>query len=642
MPELIGPGVTVAVALAAGMVFQVAARHLQVPGIVLLLLAGVLLGPEVLGIVRPETLGHALEIVVGMCVAVILFEGGLNLSVDRLRREAVTLRRLVTVGAVITALGGTIAGRYIMGWPWELAVPFGTLVVVTGPTVVQPVLRRVRVRPQLETILEGEAVLIDALGAVAAVVALEIVLATSMAEAATGFAGLPGRLLLGAGLGLGGGLAVGVVIRRQRLIPEGLESVFVLSLVLALFEISEAILPESGIMTAAMAGITVGNMNTGLQEELKEFKEQLTILLLGLLFVLLAATVEIADVVALGWPGVATVLVLMLVVRPADVAISTMGSDLSIRERAFLAWLAPRGIVAAAVASLFGQWLEEAGIAGGAQLQALVFMVIAVTVLVQGGLAGVAASLLGVRRETDEGWIVVGANALGRSLAKILRSAGEEIMLVDSSASNCQVAEDEGLPVIFGNATEERTLKRARAPLRRGLVAVTSNEAVNLIVAASAHDDFGVPSVSVALNRRMREIRGDRVEQLGVGVLFGEYADLEYWNHEFLHGNVDLGCWRYEKPQGDGSGALSGLSSQGRIQLLPMVLVRGEEVCPVENRVEFEPGDHVYFAWPYRRGERVGKWLADRGWRPAVDPLEGDAGGPEEGAEEGAGENAEA
>lgn len=628
MAELIGPGVTVAIALAAGMIFQVAARHLQVPGIVLLLLAGVVLGPEALGVVRPETLGHALEIVVGMCVAVILFEGGLNLSVDRLRREAITLRRLVTVGAVVTALGGTLAGRYIMGWPWELAVPFGTLVVVTGPTVVQPILRRVRLRPQLETILEGEAVLIDALGAVAAVVALEIVLATSIAEAATGFAGLPGRLALGAGMGLGGGLGVGMIIRRQRLVPEGLESVFVLSLVLVLFEISEAILPESGIMTAAMAGITVGNMKTGIQKELKEFKEQLTIMLLGLLFVLLAATVEIADVVALGWRGVATVLVLMLVVRPADVAISTMGSNLSLRERAFLAWLAPRGIVAAAVASLFGQWLQEAGIPGGAQLQALVFMVIAVTVLVQGGLAGVAASLLGVRRETDEGWIVVGANALGRSLAKVLRAAEEEVVLVDASASNCQLAEDEGLPVIFGNATEDRTLKRARASLRRGLVAVTTNEAVNLIVAATAQDEFGVPSVSVALNRRMREIRGDRVEKLGVGVLFGEYADLEFWNHEFLHGNIDLGCWRLEE-SGDGAdGALSGLISQSRVHLLPMVLVRGGEAHPVENRVEFEPGDHVYFAWPYRGGERAGRWLEERGWRPAVEPV-GDPPPPE-------------
>lgn len=636
---MIGPGATIALALAAGMIFQIAARHLQVPGIVLLLLAGVVLGPEVLGLVRPATLGHALEIVVGMCVAVILFEGGLNLSVDRLRKEAVTLRRLVTVGALVTALGGTLAGRYIMGWPWQLAVPFGTLVVVTGPTVVQPILRRVRLRPQLETILEGEAVLIDALGAVAAVVALEVVLATSAAEAATGFAGLPGRLLLGAGMGLGGGLAVGVIIRRQEIVPEGLENVFVLSLVLALFEISEAILPESGIMTAAMAGITVGNMQTGLQQELKEFKEQLTIMLLGLLFVLLAATVEIADVVALGWPGVATVLVLMLVVRPADVAISTLGSDLSLRERTFLAWLAPRGIVAAAVASLFGQWLQEAGIPGGAQLQALVFMVIAVTVLVQGGLAGAAASALGVRRETDEGWVVVGANALGRALARVLRACGREIMLVDSSAPNCQVAEEEGLPVLFGNATESRTLKRARAALRQGLVAVTTNEAINLIVGESARDEFAVPTVVVALNRRMREIRGERVEKIGVGVLFGEYADLEYWNHEFLQGNVDLGCWRYETPaESDGPETVTRLTSSSEVDLLPMVLLRDESVSPVDHRTRFGAGDRVYFAWPYAGGERAGEWLSERGWKPVAEPIDdaedSSGGGSSEGAED--------
>jgi NhaP-type Na+/H+ or K+/H+ antiporter len=362
------PVLTVALALAAGMIAHVAARHLQVPGIVLLLLTGVLLGPEVAGVVRPETMGRSLLDLVGMAVAVILFEGGLNLSVHRLRGEAVPLRRLITVGALTTAAMASGAAYLIMGWPWELVVPFGALLVVTGPTVVQPVLRRVPVRRSLATVLEGEAVFIDAIGAILAVVALEFVLATGAVEAATDLLAFPARFGIGLGLGVAGGLVVGLLLRTEGLVPEGLENVLALAFVLAFFEVSEAVMAETGIMTAAVAGLVVGNMETGVAQELKEFKEQLTVLMLGLIFVLLAATVRLEDVLGLGWRGVATVAVIMFLIRPLSVAISTVGTDLDMRERAFLAWLAPRGVVAAAVAALFAQSLGEVGVAGAPEL----------------------------------------------------------------------------------------------------------------------------------------------------------------------------------------------------------------------------------------------------------------------------------
>lgn len=609
------PALTVACALAAGMLAQVAARHMQVPGIVLLLLVGVLLGPEVAGVVRPESLGGALEVLVGMSVAVILFEGGLNLNIERLRQEATTIRRLITVGAVITAVGGALASRFLMGWPWELAVPFGTLVVVTGPTVINPILRRIRVRPNVSTILEGEGVLIDALGAVAAVVALEVVLATTAAEAATGLlAGLPGRLLVGLGVGLGGGFALGWILRKERMVPEGLENIFTLSLVLALFEGSEAILPETGVMTAAVAGMVVGNMDTGVHDELKEFKEQLTVLLIGLLFVLLAATVRLEDVVGLGWAGAATVAVLVLVVRPLNVMVSTAGSELTGRERAFLAWLAPRGIVAAAVASLFARWLAEEGIAGGAELQAMVFLVIAVTVVVQGGLGGLVASALGVRRESDEGWVVVGANPLGRAVARVLAADGEEVVVVDSSAPEIQSAEREGLRAVFGSASEARTLQRAETDVRRGLVAVTPNQAVNLLAASTAREEFGTARLAVGLNSRMREIREAQVGRAGAGVLFGEPVDLEFWIHEFRHGNLDVGRWRYESPEGEP--AERAVSPRSGASVLPLAVVREGRPEPVDDRTRFRERDEVYFAWPYAGGERAGAWLAGNGWQP--------------------------
>src|SRR5688500_7541293 len=241
------PALTFALALAAGMTAQVLARHLRVPGIVLLLLAGVLLGPDMAGIVRPQTLGAGLQIIVGAAVAVILFEGGMHLDLARLQREALTIRRLVTVGAIITGVGGTLAARYVMGWEWRVAVPFGALVIVTGPTVITPLLRRIRVTHKLHTILEAEGVLIDPIGAIIAVVALEVVLAQELSTAARGLVGIPTRLIFGTLAGAAGGFVMAKLLASERFIPEGLESVFTLALLLGLYATCEAVLSESGI-----------------------------------------------------------------------------------------------------------------------------------------------------------------------------------------------------------------------------------------------------------------------------------------------------------------------------------------------------------------------------------------------------------
>lgn len=616
------PTLTVAVALAAGIIANVVARHIQVPGIVLLLLTGVILGPELLGVVRPATMGRALLDLVGMAVAVILFEGGLNLSIHRLRGEAVTLRRLITVGALVTAVAAAGTARLLMGWPWELVVPFGALLVVTGPTVVQPVLRRVPIRHHLATILEGEAVFIDAIGAILAVVALEFVLATGAMEAATDLLAFPARLAVGLGLGVSGGLLVGFLLRVERLVPEGLENVLALAFVLALFEVSETVMPETGIMTAAAAGLVVGNMETRVDQELKEFKEQLTVLVLGLIFVLLAATVRLQDIVGLGWRGVATVAVIMFLIRPLSVAISTVGTDLDMRERAFLAWLAPRGVVAAAVAALFAQSLAVEGVPGAPELQALVFLVIAVTVVVQGGLAGVVASALGVRRLESQGSAVVGANPIGRTLAHALEQTGETVVLLDSSDSECERARREGLEVVEGDATEEQTLLRADLAGRRSLVAVTPNQSLNLRVVKLAKNRFDMERVAVGLSRQYGGLEEAQVHETGAGMLFGEPIDMEFWSHEFREGSVDISRWRFLGGAEHGAPGPGGEAWRDRegVELLPLVMIRDQRAEPVTDRIEFQAGDEVYFVWPYAAGGRAGQWLSGRGWEPVPGP----------------------
>lgn len=616
------PALTVALALAAGMLAQALARHLAVPGIVLLLGTGVLLGPDGLGAVRPVTLGESLHTLVGFAVAVILFEGGMNLSLDRLRREARSIRLLITLGALVTAAGGALAARLILGWDWVLATLFGTLVMVTGPTVITPLLRRIKVHERVATVLEAEGILVDAIGAIVAVVALEVVISPAPLSVAGGVWHLLARLGLGALIGAAGGLVIAGLLRGGRVVPEGLESVFTLALAVALFQISNAIVSETGILAVIVAGLVVGNTRSLELTELREFKEQLTVLLLGLLFVLLAADVRLAEVRSLGWAGVGTVLALMFVVRPLNILAGTLGSDLTWREKAFLSWLAPRGIVAAAVSSLFAETLEEEGIAGGGELRALVFLVIAVTVVVQGLTGGPVASWLGLRRPSDTGYVILGANDLARAMGRALREGGEEVILVDSNQEACDVAAAEGFRVLHGSGLEPGVQEKAELDIRAGCLGLTSNEEVNLLFARRARKDFKVPRVWVAVRRGHLGVSEEVVRRLGGHLLFGGPEEVVAWTRRLERGEAAVGSWqRSDPPPGaDGGPVLADFDGL----LLPLALVRGRKVFPVDERVTFRRGDRLYAAIVEAKRDEVEQRLRREGWeRQEREPLGG-------------------
>lgn len=584
------PQVTVGVALAAGMVCQSVAHHLRMPGIVLLLLAGVLLGPQVTGIVQPDSLGPYLQMIVAASVAVILFEGGLNLELKRLRGEALAIRKLITIGALVTGVCATLAALYIIGWDLRMAVPFGALVVVTGPTVVTPLLRRIRVNHKLHTVLEAEAVLIDPIGAVVAVVALEVVLSHELGDAAWGLLGIPTRILFGTVMGIVGGYAMAKLIAIERFIPEGLESVFTLALLVLLFQITDAVLPESGIMAAPIAGMVVGNMPSRPSRELKDFKEQLTVMLVGLLFILLAAHVELHEITQLGWRGPATVALLMFVVRPLAVAISTAGSTLTMRERAFVAWLAPRGIVAAAVASHFAEQLTNEGMVEGVQLRALIFLVIAATVLVQGLSGGMIASWLGVRRLTNAGWVVAGANVLARTLAGTLRKAGEEVVIVDTDPAETAAARRAGIRAIQGNILDESVLEQADVEGRRGAISLIANEAVSLLLAQKARRDFRIPQALLVVGSGEQRISPERVEAAGARVLFGIETDITTWVGELARG-ATVHSYRY---RGDSELDVASVTG-GDSGRLAIVLDQKGLASPVSDQSRVRSGDIVHF-----------------------------------------------
>lgn len=604
---------TIALALASGVLAQAVARHLRVPGIVLLLGLGVLLGPDVLGLVNPDDLGSGLHVLVGFAIAVILFDGGLNLSWRAILRERLVIRRLVTVGALVTLAAGAALAHYVLLWPWSTAFVFGSLVVVTGPTVVTPLLRRFKVSRPLETVLEAEGILIDAIGAILAVVTVELVLARDQPAIALGVIGLPVRLIAGVVFGMIGGALIALLLRWRRVVPEGLENVVTLGLALATFQISNAIMSETGIAAVIIAGLVVGSMRTHAGRELREFKEQLTVMLIGLLFVLLVADVRLAGVMALGWRGALVVLGLVLFVRPLGVALSAWGSTLTLRERAFVAWVAPRGIVAAAVSSLFADRLADAGVPGSEELRALVFLVIGVTVAVQGATLGVVAKLLGVDRETGRGCAILGATPLARRLARVLAEQGEDVVLFDANADSCREAEEDGLQVIFGNALDETLLARAEVDARAVAIGALPNEGINLLFAEKARREFRVPRAYVAIQRGHGSMTPGMVRARGAEILFREPQDLELWSVRLRRGTAVEVRAVCDAP-------LSGVDpwtppAELQQAMLPLVVKRSASVLPVTDATTVKAGDEVVWLVLDEREAEARAWLGAAGQR---------------------------
>lgn len=617
MPDLQGlfdrPSLTFALAMTTGVLAQALSRHVRIPGVVLLLAVGVALGPDFADVIRPHALGRALPAIVGFAVAVILFEGGLNLEIRKLRWQQRPIRRLILRGALITALGGTLATWALLGWDLRLCALFGTLVIVTGPTVITPLVRQIGLKQSLATILEAEGVFIDAVGATIAVVALQVVIAPSGEAVGAAALGVVTRLGGGIVIGAVGGVLLELLLRRPHVVPRGLENILALAMAMLLFQLSEALVPESGIAAAIAAGLVLGNGRSHALREIAEFKEQLTVLLIATLFVLLAADTRVADVLALGWGGLWTVLALMFVVRPLTVFVATMGSDLQLRDKLFLSWLAPRGIVAAAVASLFATELGRVGIAGGVELRALVFLVIAVTVTVQGLSGGLVARLLGVRRGPNSGYLLLGASPLACHLARHLVDAGEEVMLIDSNEDECRAAEAAGFLVLVGDALDTATLTRACPETRYACIGLTSNERINLEFARKISDEFRGPAVYVAIDDDAVGVTPDFVEAQKARVLFGGVRDLHGWFARWRQDACVTEWFVRAAPTGEGL-----ITATRRDDVMPVLVRRGKRLELIDSSTRVTVGDRVAFAFDSDRRQTVHAWLAAEGWTDAV------------------------
>ena len=587
-------GLTLAVALAAGVMAQSLSRQVRLPGIVLLLVTGALLGPEFLAVIQPSSLGEGLFAIVDFGIAIILFEGGLNLQWSRLKRQEAAIRRLITIGAVVTLVGATLSAVFVMGWRWDLSLLFGSLVVVTGPTVVAPLLRDMRLQPRLRTILEAEGVFIDPVGALLAAALLQIVLTPGLGTLAAEVQFIAVSLGFGAVAGVGMGLILVVALRYGFLVASGYENIFTLAAVVLLFEACGVVVPESGLMAVTVAGVVVGNFRTRVGEELREFKDRLTILLVGLLFVLLAADVSLEDVRALRGPGLILVAGLVFVVRPAGVWFSTRGLKLNTQERTFIAAIAPRGIVAAAVASITAANLESQGIDGGDQLKALVFLVIAVTVIVSGLTAKPLASLLSVRLPRRDRVAILGARGLGFPLAEQLRKAMIPVVFLEFDPKRSRVAEEAGYAVVFGDPLEERTLLRARPELVGKAVGATSNEHFNSLFVRQALDEFDVPRGLIAVESLFGEQSPSLLPSVNADVLFDGPHDHERWDVRWRHQQVLVEEFKFSlignRPT-DQTEPATPAATRSRELFAIVAVTRGNHVAPMRMGYQLREGD---------------------------------------------------
>lgn len=485
------PTVQFALIAILGLACQWTAWRSSIPAILFLLITGIAFGPG-LDIIKPDDLlGDLFFPVVSICVALILFEGSLTLNYQEIREQSNIVQKLTSVGMLITWGLITLATHYWMETSWAISFLFGAITVVSGPTVVMPLLNTVRPNKKLGNILRWEGILIDPIGALLAVLVYEFILSASTS------AGLSSAILIftkvvifGGILGFLSAFCLGTLIRNHWL-PGYLHNLATISLVTLVFAGSNAIEHESGLYAVTVMGITLANMKTVAIEEIVSFKEHLSILLISGVFILLAARLDLNDLYALGLPAIGLFICIQFIIRPIMVFACTHNSELHWKEKIILSWIYPRGIVAAAVAALFSLHLESSDIEGASLLVPLTFAIIIGTVTFQSLTAKPLALLLGVAQKKPNGILFVGANQVARKMAKALQNQGFDILLADSNWQHIKRARMENLPTFYGNPVSEYAEMHLDTSNIGHLVASSPLKDLNALACSKFRSEFG-------------------------------------------------------------------------------------------------------------------------------------------------------
>lgn len=465
------------------------------PAIALMLVAGLIAGP-LTGMIRPhEDFGELLEPAVSLAVAVILFEGGLSLNLRELRQAEGAVHRLVLLGVPIGWLLGSLALYYVAGLVWPVAILFGGILVVTGPTVVIPLLRQTSVLPRPRAILKWEAIVNDPLGALCAVVTYEVLRqAGSGATIVQAAISLLLAALVAGLIGFGMARAIGWALPRGY-VPEFLKAPVLLVVVIGTFVASNAIKQETGLLAVTVMGIALANMKLASLRDFAAFKENMTIILVSGVFVLLSASLDLAVLRQFEWRFGLFLVALLFLVRPATVLLSLAFSRIPWRERLFIGWIAPRGIVAVAITGLFALHLDELGYGDGGTLVALSFAVVAATIVAHGFTIAPLARLLGLNTPGGRGVLIVGATPWSLDLARSLRALGVHVVISDTSWQRLTPARVEGLSTYHGEILAEATEEGLDFHQFGTLIAVTENEAYNALVCSEFAPELGRDNV---------------------------------------------------------------------------------------------------------------------------------------------------
>jgi NhaP-type Na+/H+ or K+/H+ antiporter len=476
--------------------------RLKIPAIIFLLIAGIILGPVLSIINTDKILGNFLSPFISLSVAVILFEGSLTLKFSEIKGLKKIIRNMVTFGMLITFIITAIFTKFIINISWELSFLFGAITVVTGPTVIVPLLRAVRPKPIISKILKWEGILIDPIGAVLSILVYEFIINKNISH--SGFIFLI-MILISTFLGIGIGYLYGIALKKHW-IPEFLQNVATLSLVIGLFTLSNLLQEESGLLTVTILGITLANVKDVNMEDILNFKESLSILLTSLLFIFLAAKFDINTIKYLGWKALMIFLIIQFLSRPVNVLFSTINSGLSFGEKAIISWIAPRGIVAAAISSFFAIHLKDIGFENSNILVSLTFIVIIGTIVLQSFTGKPLAKLLNVAEDEVKGIFIVGANIVARKIAEALKNNNYNVILADTSWEYISAARLEGLDTYLGNPISEHASRHLDLIEYGKMFGLTPFEHVNLSNIMHFCKEFGTNNVYMIKSKATDEI----------------------------------------------------------------------------------------------------------------------------------------
>ncbi|NDW31059.1 sodium:proton antiporter [Salipiger sp. PrR007] len=476
---------------ALGVGSQWLAWRMKLPAIVVMLVAGLAIGPG-LGVLDPhQDFGALMEPMLAIAVAIILFEGGLTLNFQGLRDARLGVRRLIFVGAPLGWLASAAALHWVAGLSWESAAVFGGIMIVTGPTVIAPLLRQARLKHRPAALLQWEAIVNDPVGALAAVLAFEVVSVlvdgASMREA---LVEMIVGILAASALGVLGGWGLAQSFKRGK-VPEYMKVPVLFVSMLVVFALADSVLHESGLLAVTLMGVWIANAGLPSYEEMRRFKEHATILLVSGVFILLAANMSRGMLVSLDWQALAFVLSVILLARPIPVLISLVGTNVPWRERLMVAFTGPRGVVLVAVAGLFAQRLVALGVEDAARIPALAFALVAATVVLHGFTLAPMARALGQTATETPGVLITGGSDWSVALGLALKKLELPVLIADPNHAHLREARDAGLDTFFGDILSEAAEHRLDLVSYESLIAATDNDAYNTLVATDLAPDFG-------------------------------------------------------------------------------------------------------------------------------------------------------